>query len=135
MLNLWDIPAIDQHAHNLLTPEAAERYPFAASFTEGSDAEIINYQGRYSLFYRRSLREIAQLLECEPEEEEILQRRQQLGLEKLTRLCFQAAKLEAIFLDDGFLAGEILPLQWHEQFVSYNIFIRSWGMIVPASHG
>jgi len=23
MLNLWDIPAIDQHGHNLLTPEAA----------------------------------------------------------------------------------------------------------------
>lgn len=124
MLNLWDIPAIDQHAHNLLTPEAAERYPFVASFTEGSDAEIINYHGRYSLFYRRSLREIAQLLECEAEEETILERRQQLGLENLTRRCLQASNLEAIFLDDGFLADEILPLQWHEKFVSVQRILR-----------
>jgi hypothetical protein len=123
-MNLWDIPAIDQHAHNLLTPEAAERYPFVASFTEGYDPEIINFHGRHSLFYRRSLREIAQLLQCEPEEETILEHRQQLGLENLTRQCFQAAKLEAIFLDDGFLAGEILPLQWHEKFVSVQRILR-----------
>lgn len=124
MLNLWDIAAIDQHAHNLLTPEAAKRYPFTASFTEGYDADIINFHGRHSLFYRRSLREIAQLLECEPEEKAILERRQQLGLENLTRRCFQASNLEAIFLDDGFLAGEILPLEWHKQFVSVQRILR-----------
>lgn len=124
MLNLWDIAAIDQHAHNLLTPEAAERYPFTASFTEGYDTEIIYFHGRHSLFYRRSLREISQLLECEAEEETILERRQQLGLENLTRRCLQASNLEAIFLDDGFLADEILPLQWHEKFVSVQRILR-----------
>jgi hypothetical protein len=124
MLDLWDIAAIDQHAHNLLTPLAAARYLYPAAFTEGYDADIVNHHARHSLFYRRSLREIAQLLECEPDEELILARRTQLGMEKLTQLCFEASKLKAIFLDDGFLPDEILPLEWHEQFVPVQRILR-----------
>ena len=124
MIDLWDIAAIDQHAHNLLTPSAAARYPYPAAFTESYDTEIVNHHARHSLFYRRSLREIAQLLECEPEEEAIIERRTQLGLEKLTQRCFEASKLKAIFLDDGFLADEILPLEWHQQFVPVQRILR-----------
>ncbi len=124
MIDLWHIAAIDQHAHNLLTPSAAARYPYPAAFTEGYEPDIINHHARHSLFYRRSLGEIAQLLECEPEEEAILERRTQLGIDKFTQLCSSAAKLEAIFLDDGFLPDEILPLEWHEQFVPVQRILR-----------
>jgi predicted TIM-barrel fold metal-dependent hydrolase len=124
MIDLWNIAAIDQHAHNLLTPSAAARYPYPAAFTEADEPDIINHHARHSLFYRRSLREIAQLLESEPEEEAILERRTQLGIDKLTNLCIDAAKLEAIFLDDGFLPDEILPLEWHEQFVPVQRILR-----------
>jgi predicted TIM-barrel fold metal-dependent hydrolase len=124
MIDLWDIDAIDQHAHNLLTPSAAARYPYPAAFTEGYDAEIVNDHARYSLFYRRSLRDIAELLGCEPEEKAIVEMRSQLGLEKLAHQCFQASKLKAVFLDDGFLPDEILPTKWHEQFVSVQRILR-----------
>jgi len=124
MIDLWNIAAIDQHAHNLLTPSAAARYPYPAAFTEGYEPDIINHHARHSLFYRRSMREIAQLLESEPEEEAILERRTQLGIDKITQLCINASKLEAIFLDDGFLPDEILPLEWHEQFVPVQRILR-----------
>jgi hypothetical protein len=124
MIDLWDIAAIDQHAHNLLTPSAAAHYPYPAAFTEGYDPEIVNHHARHTLFYKRSLREIAQLLECEPEEEAIRERRTQLGVEKLTQRCFEASKLKAIFLDDGFFADEILPVEWHEQFVPVQRILR-----------
>ena len=124
MLDLWDIAAIDQHAHNLLTPSAVTHCPYPAAFTEGYDADIVNHHARHSLFYRRSLRDIAQLLECEPQEEAIVECRTQLGIEKLTRRCFEASKLQAIFLDDGFLPDEILPLEWHEQFVPVQRILR-----------
>ncbi len=124
MIDLWHLAAIDQHAHNLLTPSAAARYPYPAAFTEGYEPDIINHHARHSLFYRRSLREIAQLLESEPEEEAILERRTQLDIDKFTQLCISAAKLEAIFLDDGFLPDEILPLEWHEQFVPVQRILR-----------
>lgn len=124
MINLWDIDAIDQHAHNLLTPSEAARYPYPAAFTEGYDAEIVNHHARHSLFYRRSLRDIAELLGCETEEKAIVEKRSQLGLEKLAQQCFQASKLKAVFLDDGFLPDEILPVEWHEQFVSVQRILR-----------
>ncbi|QIR41647.1 amidohydrolase family protein [Tolypothrix sp. PCC 7910] len=123
-LNLTDIPLIDQHAHNILRPEVAARYPFAAAFTEGYDEEIVNHHARHTFFYRRSLREIAALLECEAEESAIAARRESLGLENLTRLYFQAGNLEAIYLDDGLDTESILPLSWHEQLITVRRILR-----------
>ncbi|MEH2071460.1 MAG: amidohydrolase family protein [Nostoc sp.] len=123
-MNLADIPLIDQHAHNLLRLEVADRYPYAAAFTEGYDSEIINYHARHTFFYRRSLREIATLLGCEAQEAAILARRQSLGLENLTQLYFKAANLQAIFLDDGLQPENILPLSWHERFISVQRILR-----------
>jgi uncharacterized protein len=123
-MNLADIPLIDQHAHNLLRPEVAKRYPYAAAFTEGYDSEIINYHARQTFFYRRSLREISTLLACEPQEAAILARRESLGLENLTQLYFSAANLEAIYLDDGLQPENILPISWHEKFTSVQRILR-----------
>ncbi len=123
-MDLWHIPALDQHAHNLLKPEATERYAYAAAFTEAHAPEIVNHHARHTLCYRRSLREMAALLDCEPTEAALLMQRQQLGLEPLTQRCFDAAKLEAILLDDGFLSAEILPLAWHQQFVPVHRVLR-----------
>ncbi len=123
-MNLFDIPAIDQHAHNLLQPESAALYPFPASFTEGYDPEIVNRHARHTLCYRRSLREIAALLDCEPQEEAILERRNSLGLEQLAQLYFKEANLEAIYLDDGLQPESILPLAWHQKFVPVQRILR-----------
>ncbi len=84
MMPLADIPLIDQHAHNLLKAEIFSAYAYSAAFTEGYDPKIVNYHARHTLCYRRSLRDIAALLDCEPSETEIIQQREQLGLEKLT---------------------------------------------------
>ncbi|MEH1999369.1 MAG: amidohydrolase family protein [Nostoc sp.] len=123
-MNLADIPLIDQHAHNILRPEVFAQYPYAAAFTESSDPEIINYHARHTFFYRRSLREIAALLNCEAEEAAILARRESLGLEELTQIYFRAANLEAIYLDDGLQPETILPISWHERFISVRRILR-----------
>jgi len=123
-MELGNIPIIDQHAHNLLKPEVIANYPYAAAFTEGNHPEIINNHACHTLFYRRSLRDIAELLKCEPQEAEILAQRDKLGLEELTKTCFNAANIEAIFLDDGFLPEHILPWQWHQQFVPVKRLLR-----------
>ncbi|MFN6558387.1 MAG: amidohydrolase family protein [Nostoc sp. ChiSLP01] len=123
-MNLADVPLIDQHAHNLLRPEVAARYPYAAAFTEGYDSEIVNYHARQTFFYRRSLREIATLLECEAQEAAILARRESLGLENLTQLYFTAANLQAIYLDDGLQSENILPISWHERFIPVQRILR-----------
>ncbi|NEP90732.1 MAG: hypothetical protein F6K18_30155 [Okeania sp. SIO2C2] len=52
---------------------------------------------------------MADLLNCEPQESEILAKRDKLGLENLTKTCFNGANLESILLDNGFLPEQILP--------------------------
>lgn len=123
-MELWDIPAIDQHAHNLLKPEFIANRPYAAAFTEAHHPDIINNHVRHTLFYRRSLRDMADLLKCEPQESEIITERNNLGLEELTKICFNAANLDAILLDDGFLPKQILPWKWHQQFVPVRRLLR-----------
>ncbi|MEH1911457.1 amidohydrolase family protein [Nostoc sp.] len=123
-MNLADIPLIDQHAHNILRPEVFAQYPYASAFTESYDPEIINYHALHTFFYRRSLREIAALLNCEAEEAAILARRESLGLEELTQIYFRAANLEAIYLDDGLQPETILPISWHERFIPVRRILR-----------
>ncbi|WP_427159397.1 amidohydrolase family protein [Aliinostoc sp. HNIBRCY26] len=123
-MDLATIPLIDQHAHNILQPEVAAQYPYAAAFTESYYPEIIHHHAHHTLFYRRSLRDIAALLNCEAEETAILARRESLGLEALTQIYFQAANLEAIHLDDGLQPETILPLSWHERFISVRRILR-----------
>lgn len=123
-MKLNDIPLIDQHAHNLVKPEIFLGQPYASAFTEGHHPKIVNYHARYTFCYRRSLRDIAALLQCQADEIEIIQQREKLGLEKLTQLCFQAANIESIFLDDGFLSKQILPLEWHQQFLPTYRLLR-----------
>lgn len=114
MEELWQIPALDQHAHNLLKPEAIARYPYSAYFSVSGQSDRFATQ---TLCYRRSIRDIAELLDCSPTEQAILERRENLGLESLSELCFSKANLEAIFLDDGFLINDILPVEWHQKFL------------------
>jgi predicted TIM-barrel fold metal-dependent hydrolase len=123
-MDLANIAAIDQHAHNLVRPDVMDKTPYTAAFTEGYEAGIVNHHARSTLFYYRSLRAIAQLLECEPTEAAILARRTELGLQELTQRCFGAANLKAIYLDDGFLPNTILPLEWHQQFVATHRLLR-----------
>ncbi|HEY9658935.1 MAG TPA: amidohydrolase, partial [Allocoleopsis sp.] len=126
-MDLSGIPAIDQHAHNLLRSDVAASRPYAAAFTESDDPAIVNHHARYTLCYQRSLRDIAALLECDATEAAVLAQRTQLGWEELTRRCFEAAQLQAIYLDDGFLPNDILPLSWHQQFVPvYRLLRIEW---------
>jgi hypothetical protein len=119
-MDLSSIPAIDQHAHNLMCSEAVAQMPYTAAFAEGYGAQILDQHAQHTLCYRRSLRDIAALLNCEPTEATILARRTALGLESLTRLCFEAANLKSILLDDEVLPDTILPSEWHQQFVAVH---------------
>src|ERR1051325_6707125 len=123
-MDLDAIPAVDQHAHNVLREEVAGSIPFPSFFSEGSGSAILAHHARGSLFFRRSIREIASLLGCPPSEEAIVSRRRELGLERLTELCFGAANLEAILLDDGFMAKLTQPVSWHGRFGEAQRILR-----------
>jgi uncharacterized protein len=119
---LADCRAVDHHCHPLLRPQ--EVGSWSAAFTEGSAPEVENEQCKHAMFYLRSLKDMAALLDCEPDEHHILERRATLGHDELTRLCLHAAHLEALYLDDGLFPGRILPIEWHGQFVRCERLLR-----------
>lgn len=115
-------PALDQHAHNLNHPHKAP--PWLASFSESDDPTVWERDTPHSLFFRRSLKRLANLLGCAPTGAEVWEARQALGLEGLTRLCLEAAHLQGILLDDGLTPEALLPWTWHQQFVSTRRIVR-----------
>jgi len=123
-MDLSHLPIIDQHAHPVLTPEAAAQTPFAAAFTEAHDPDLVRTSARQTLCYRRSLRDLAQLFGCPANEEAILARRTALGLERLTELCLRASSLHTVLLDDGFLPERSQPLDWHQRFIPVRRLLR-----------
>lgn len=110
------LPALDGHAHPVLRPEAAEGLRYSAFFTEGGDTEA----AATTLAYLRSRREVAELLECDPDHLEA--RRQELGLDEIARRSLQG--LEAVLLDDGLTPGRTMPLDWHAKFTKTHRVVR-----------
>jgi hypothetical protein len=124
LTDLAQVAAIDQHAHNVVRAELADSWPFARSFSEAHDEGMIETHARQTLFFRRSLRDVGELLGCDPDELAIVSRRREMGLEVLTEHCFRAANLRAVLLDDGFLADATLPVSWHAQYLPARRVVR-----------
>lgn len=119
---LWSIPAIDQHAHNVNRPELAP--PFAAGFSESFCPTVWRRDTPNGLFYRRSLKRLSRLLGTEENEASILLAREAMTIEQLTRLYLKEAKLESLLLDDGLSPDKLLPWNWHQQFLPTYRLLR-----------
>jgi hypothetical protein len=123
-MDLWHVPAVDQHAHNVVRPDGDGRLPFREAFSESADRDVLSAHVHESLSFRRGVRDLAALLECDPTEEAVLARRRDIGLERLAERCFAASGLETVLLDDGFLPDAIVPVEWHRQFVDARRVLR-----------
>lgn len=123
-MNFQDIPLIDHHAHNLLKIETIDSKSLTAALVQNDKKEMINHHSCHTLSYRRSLRDISKLFNCQPTEESIIEHRQKLDLKSLTQKCLDSTNIEAIYLDDGFLPDEVIPAYWYEQFVTVKHILR-----------
>jgi len=67
------IPIIDHHAHALMRlPPQLTLERFAAFFSEGGDAVIKRHHVQNNLFFRRTLHDLARLLDCEAHPDAVL---------------------------------------------------------------
>jgi len=123
-LDLSHIRILDHHAHNLLTPDAMRKFTLTAAFTEGYAEEIVSQHVTQTLFFKRSLRQLAEVLNCEPTLEGLLDAREQLGYEGLAWTLFEAGRFAALLLDDGFMPDRIMTTAWHNRFAPTYRFIR-----------
>lgn len=72
----------------------------------------------FFIFYelQRSLRDIARLYGCEATLSGVETHRKSSGLHSICSKCFEAAKISAIFFDDGFELDKMHAVEWHSCF-------------------
>ncbi|MHB8577200.1 MAG: amidohydrolase family protein [Dehalococcoidia bacterium] len=105
MMLFDEIPLIDNHLHPPLPQTVADGRPFAGFFTETHDGTVIVRHVPHSRFYRRALRDLADLLGCGADERDVLVARAALGPAELLRLCVEHGNVAGLVVDDGYPAG------------------------------
>ncbi|CAM6039601.1 unnamed protein product [Sphagnum compactum] len=105
------VPLIDAHAHNVVGLDS--NLPFLVCLREARGLDAV----RQSLAFQRSLKELAVLYGCEPTLAAIEHYRQSVGLEAISQMCFDAANIEFVLLDDGLTMDKMVSIGWHRKFV------------------
>lgn len=101
-MELSSIPILDHHCHSIRRPgPALMGDSFRRSFSETTDAAMSPHI-RHTVFYMRVIRDLAELLGCEPSEEAVLAARAGADPEAYARLLFDAGNFSALLVDTGF---------------------------------
>lgn len=74
------------------------------------------YENTCFCTWQRSLRDIAELYGSESTLDRIEEYRRSSGLQSITSMCFKAARISAILIDDGIEFHEKHEIEWHRKF-------------------
>ncbi|CAA7262582.1 unnamed protein product [Cyclocybe aegerita] len=114
-------PAIDNHAHPILSASFRSNLPFEGVFSE-ADGEALTRDAIHTLAGRRATKQLAKLygLNDGTSWEEVKRHRDGINWEDLCLLCFEKAGIETVLVDDG-LGGSG---EWAERYKSLGRFMR-----------
>jgi predicted TIM-barrel fold metal-dependent hydrolase len=110
-LDLGAIPIVDNHCHSLLRRQPPDDDAFRIHLTESTFPEIARDHVPSTLFYQRTLRELAALLDCQPTPDAVHAARRERGVERLTREIVERANFKTWLIDTGYGADTTLSLQ------------------------
>ena len=96
-----DYPAIDNHAHPLLTEENRDRLAFEGLTSEAQGAALED--AAYTLAHTAARRDLVQLYDLPRHSswEDIKKYRTEHTYYELCRLCFRQASIQCVLIDDG----------------------------------
>ncbi|KAL5740889.1 hypothetical protein ACOSP7_029768 [Xanthoceras sorbifolium] len=106
---------VDGHAHNIVALDSA--FAFINSFSEAS-GDALAY-APHSLSFKRNLRNIAELYGCESSLQAVEEHRRSSGLHSISSVCFEAANISAVLIDDGLKLDKKQDIEWHKSFVPF----------------
>src|SRR6266850_4509163 len=98
---LRDYPAIDNHAHPLLTEENRNRLAFEGVTSEAQGAALED--AVHTLAHAAARRDLVRLYDLPRHAswEDVKKHRAARAYDELCRLCFRKAKIQCILIDDG----------------------------------
>jgi predicted TIM-barrel fold metal-dependent hydrolase len=101
-MNLSSIPILDHHCHTIRRPgQPLEGDGFRRFFAETTDPAMAPHI-RHTVFYMRMLRDVADLLGCEPTETAVWAARAAADPEAYIRQLFEAGNFRALQIDTGY---------------------------------
>ncbi|KAJ0570058.1 putative glutamine synthetase [Helianthus annuus] len=95
---------VDGHAHNIVALDSS--LPFLSCFSEASGKALAHVPS--TLNFKRSLRDIARLYGSDLSLEGVQQYRLDSGIEIITKICFKAAGISTVLVDDGLVLDKML---------------------------
>lgn len=66
---------------------------------------------------QRCLRDVSELYGSESSLHAVQQYRNSSGLDRISAMCFQAARISTLLIDDGIESDKKLDIEWHNKFV------------------
>lgn len=102
MLDLSNIPVVDNHCHPVLLNQQMDALQFRSYFTEATDASFPEKHVHNSIYYTWFLRQAASFYGCEPGEEEVLAARNSMNADALLERLLGAACIDTLILDPAY---------------------------------
>ncbi|KAK4725108.1 hypothetical protein R3W88_027887 [Solanum pinnatisectum] len=107
------VEIVDAHAHNIVAIDST--VPFLNCFSEAAGDALSDVP--HTINFKRSLKEIAGIYGSSLSLHAVQESRQHLGLESSAAVCFKAAKICVLLIDDGIELDKKFDIKWHRNFV------------------
>lgn len=107
------VELVDAHAHNIVSLDST--LPFISCFSEAI-GDALSY-APHTLSFKRCLRDVVELYGSESSLHGVQEYRSSSGLESISTMCFKAARISTILIDDGIQLDKMLDVEWHQKFV------------------
>jgi hypothetical protein len=112
-------PIIDHHAHNLLQENELEAHSFLSITTEAGGAAL--QATTSSLSHIRAVKQLAQVLECEPTWEAVTTKTREerkKADQAWAQRCFEG--IQTVLIDDGLDSSTVHSYDWHDREYLYR---------------
>lgn len=106
ILNLADIPVVDNHCHAVETDQPTDVAAWRRYFTESPDPQVQKHDVAQTALYRRLIRGMAEFFDVPTDEATVLAARNQLSTAELVRKLFRQGNIGGVVVDTGFPAPE-----------------------------
>ncbi|KAH0728126.1 hypothetical protein KY284_003991 [Solanum tuberosum] len=108
------VEMVDAHAHNIVALDS--NVPFLSCFSESIGAKTLS-DTHNSVDFQVNLNEICELYGSNLSLDAVEESRRCLGLEASAAVCFKAARIVILLIDDGIKLDKKLDIKWHESLV------------------
>ncbi|XP_049373469.1 protein fluG-like [Solanum verrucosum] len=108
------VEMVDDHAHNIVALDST--LPFLSCFSQSVGGKTAS-DFPNSTDFKVNLNEICELYGSSLSLDAVEESRRCLGLEASAAVCFKAARIVILLIDDGIKLDKKLDIKWHERLV------------------